>query len=454
MKVVVFRGDAVETEVRLKSGTTKVGRDARNDVVLDDPQKGVSRFHCEIRAERGRYVISDLKSRNGVHVSGKRIKGSTELSLGLPVIVGPFELVLEDDAASGDYDPASGNPPTEISGPPGSASSTAKPGQSARRAGGAAALPAWLQSRQTQMWGAAALGVLILSGLTWAIVRNLTRPTGVDPVVVAEAKPIETLVDPPPPAVNPNQQQIDELLVAARNAVASKDHLGALDAIRKLRELDPNNTEAPTLEEEANRLAQEAAKNLRPVEPSPIRVPVPPKPTIVEVIGIPARAGEDNQTYQIRANRIQREFAEGNAALAKNEFHTALLHFQNVQREEPKYQNVDLLIAQTTDRQSVEVTKAMERGGQHEGRGNLKEARGWYQTATILNPLDTMAADRLAAVRKRISETVAPWLVRAGAISKMRDKAPAIKYYEDVLNLTEPSDPEYQEAQKAQEALK
>ena len=48
-KLVIFRGDAVETEMHLGGNTVRIGRENRNDIVLDD--KSVSRFHAEVRAE-------------------------------------------------------------------------------------------------------------------------------------------------------------------------------------------------------------------------------------------------------------------------------------------------------------------------------------------------------------------------------------------------------------------
>src|SRR4029077_16372950 len=102
-RLVVFRGDAVENEVRLSGGPVRIGRHAGNDVVLDDSLNGVSRFHAEIRPEGNSYVIVDLNSRNGVWIGGRRIKDKAALLLGVPVTVGAFELALEDDP-SGTFD--------------------------------------------------------------------------------------------------------------------------------------------------------------------------------------------------------------------------------------------------------------------------------------------------------------------------------------------------------------
>ena len=87
-KLVVFRGDAVESETRLAGNTVRIGRHSSNDVVLDDSLNGVSRFHAEIRLEGGRYVIADLKSRNGVYINQRRIKGKAPLAIGVPVTIG------------------------------------------------------------------------------------------------------------------------------------------------------------------------------------------------------------------------------------------------------------------------------------------------------------------------------------------------------------------------------
>ena len=95
MKLVIFKGDAVENEIHLAGSTLRIGRDAGNDIVLND--KGVSRSHAEVRAEGATYFIVDLKSRNGIWLNGQQITGKMALALGVPVTLGAYELVLEDD---------------------------------------------------------------------------------------------------------------------------------------------------------------------------------------------------------------------------------------------------------------------------------------------------------------------------------------------------------------------
>src|SRR6478735_12061651 len=49
-----------------------LGREASSDVVLDSTQ--VSRKHAEIRAWGPLNLLTDLDSKNGVHVNGARVK--------------------------------------------------------------------------------------------------------------------------------------------------------------------------------------------------------------------------------------------------------------------------------------------------------------------------------------------------------------------------------------------
>ena len=113
-KLVIFRGDSVESELHLGRQTVRIGRDTRNDIVLDD--KTVTRFHAEVIPEGGRFYIADLNSRNGVWINNQRIKGKTPLALGVAATVGAYELTLEDDVASSDFDDlAQGAAPTVVS---------------------------------------------------------------------------------------------------------------------------------------------------------------------------------------------------------------------------------------------------------------------------------------------------------------------------------------------------
>jgi tetratricopeptide (TPR) repeat protein len=93
-KLLIFRGETQLDERQLAGQTVRIGRAPQNDLVLEDPGKGVSRNHAEIRFEGGRYTLVDLGSQNGIWVSGNRVS-SVVLEPGLSAAVGPYRLMVE-----------------------------------------------------------------------------------------------------------------------------------------------------------------------------------------------------------------------------------------------------------------------------------------------------------------------------------------------------------------------
>ena len=97
-KLQIFRGDTQLDERELTGKTLRIGRAPQNDLVLEDPGKGVSRNHAEIRFEGGRYTLVDLGSQNGLWVSGSRVP-SVVLEPGVSVAVGPYRVMMEAPVA-------------------------------------------------------------------------------------------------------------------------------------------------------------------------------------------------------------------------------------------------------------------------------------------------------------------------------------------------------------------
>jgi predicted component of type VI protein secretion system len=98
-KLLIYRGETLHAELPLTDKTIRIGRSAQNEVVLEDPGKGVSRTHAEIRPEGGGYRLVDLDSQNGIWVHGKR-ESSVRLDPGVIAAVGPFRLSVETVGAS------------------------------------------------------------------------------------------------------------------------------------------------------------------------------------------------------------------------------------------------------------------------------------------------------------------------------------------------------------------
>jgi DNA-binding SARP family transcriptional activator len=85
--------DKTGRQYQLNDATIRIGRFTDNDVVLDDTD--VSRHHAVITDTGTGFVITDLRSTNGVEVQGKRIRGSVILGGGDQIRIGSQEFTVE-----------------------------------------------------------------------------------------------------------------------------------------------------------------------------------------------------------------------------------------------------------------------------------------------------------------------------------------------------------------------
>jgi tetratricopeptide (TPR) repeat protein len=97
VKLLIYRGDTLERTLELSARDFRIGRAAENDVVLEDPEKTVSRFHAELRYENGAYALIDLNSQNGTWIEGERVR-RTALGPGQAAVMGNFRIAIEDSA--------------------------------------------------------------------------------------------------------------------------------------------------------------------------------------------------------------------------------------------------------------------------------------------------------------------------------------------------------------------
>ncbi len=91
----IFKEDlanAVVAEHVLEKELTNLGRDGRNEVVLDG--QSVSRFHASVRTATDHVVVKDLDSENGVLVNGEKINGEAEMQPGDKLQIGEHCLQL------------------------------------------------------------------------------------------------------------------------------------------------------------------------------------------------------------------------------------------------------------------------------------------------------------------------------------------------------------------------
>jgi transcriptional regulator with GAF, ATPase, and Fis domain len=95
-RLLAIAGPLRDSTVPLPDGEVTLGRDPANAVPIADPS--VSRKHCLLRQENGRFQVRDLESRNGTLVNGLAVKEQwlrhgDELSVGDSV----FLFLLQDE---------------------------------------------------------------------------------------------------------------------------------------------------------------------------------------------------------------------------------------------------------------------------------------------------------------------------------------------------------------------
>jgi ABC-type multidrug transport system ATPase subunit/ABC-type multidrug transport system permease subunit len=81
--------------IRLEADQLTIGRDAANDVVLEDPN--VSRFHAEVVSVPDGWELRDLGSRNGTRLNGSLIERAG-IQIGSEIGIGPFRLIFDGAA--------------------------------------------------------------------------------------------------------------------------------------------------------------------------------------------------------------------------------------------------------------------------------------------------------------------------------------------------------------------
>ncbi|MBV8178896.1 MAG: FHA domain-containing protein [Mycobacterium sp.] len=97
---VTQAGLSAAAELRGKDGqryplrsSTRIGRRPDNDIVLDDDD--VSRYHAVVIDTGSSFVITDLRSTNGVQVQGRRIRTTATLTDGDHIRIGGHEFTFE-----------------------------------------------------------------------------------------------------------------------------------------------------------------------------------------------------------------------------------------------------------------------------------------------------------------------------------------------------------------------
>ena len=94
------QGRTADRQIRtLAQGSLSIGRSAGTDWVLADPDQHLSRTHCMVAYDAGRYVLTDL-STNGMLINGSRTPtqrdSRTVLTDGDNIVLGSWRLSVEE----------------------------------------------------------------------------------------------------------------------------------------------------------------------------------------------------------------------------------------------------------------------------------------------------------------------------------------------------------------------
>jgi DNA-binding SARP family transcriptional activator len=93
--------DAAGRRYPLQPAATRIGRLPDNDIVLDDAD--VSRHHAVIIDTGSSFVITDLRSANGIEVQNQRLRPSVTLNEGDHIRICGYQFTFEIDSAVGDH---------------------------------------------------------------------------------------------------------------------------------------------------------------------------------------------------------------------------------------------------------------------------------------------------------------------------------------------------------------
>ena len=100
-KLVLSSGGTVVHQRFLEQARITIGREAGNDIVVEDP--AVGRAHAAITAIGNDYILEDLRSVNGTVVNGAPVQRRI-LQHGDVIALGVFHLRYVDSKASSDID--------------------------------------------------------------------------------------------------------------------------------------------------------------------------------------------------------------------------------------------------------------------------------------------------------------------------------------------------------------
>jgi predicted component of type VI protein secretion system len=488
-KLLILRGEAQLDARELTEKTVRIGRGTQNDIVLEDPGKGVSRNHAEIRFDGGRYTLVDLQSQNGIWVSGERVP-SVVLEPGVSAALGPFRLMVEAPAASPvtAITPVSGiqpvtemtqlssrtaapleldnlappvqksspvaspaatpsSPPTPVKVPSGKAppakSSTEK--TASKPAQKTPVAPA--SSTNTRTLGAVAAAVILIALSAFIGYKLMHRsPAAVTetanttpPTSVPVTSSVTTTI-PAPPTAEERLNAVEPIVIA--NVAA--DCQTALETINAVLTEDPNNERAKGLLAKAN-----ACANPKPAGAPNATAEKPAAAISPAQGGLIPNPAETDRAYKVRVAAMRKKYDDAVALLNDKKYQQAMRALDEILPDVPSGY-LDLAAHRDEARSAIRAEAKTTLGNAQaaENKGDLDTADTLYRSAHKLDqslPVDDalqrIADRKLAAGRKKCNDGLTEF--------SFGNNSGALPLLQDAIRLLPPSDPCYAKAKDA-----
>ena len=415
--LVISCDGVVSQEVELIDAPLRIGRDALNDVVLDG-ERGVSRFHAEVGLEDGECRIVDLGSLNGLWSNGRKVSAAI-LRQGAIVTLGEYSLEVVGELAAPPKNTApqpvfdDGEQtlyaPAQVTAPPISEPEGFRP---------PAPLPV-TQPNRTRQVVFFAITVLVAGALiAFAIFR--AAPPAEPARRVTDT--LSVVPDSTPSSSTDRQPNVD----------------GRTTVIASTNETDKSRQPRARPDAAAGSVRRESGDS-----PKTANVPAPLAPR---------RPGESQADWQSRSSRLELAYQEALQKVKDNP-REAITRLEAIEREQPGFQDVPALLAQSRTRVRALAQSVISDGVRAEQAGDLRAALTAYTRARQIDPT-VKIDDRVANVRGQLDEQGVAAFNHARLLDSFGKSTEAIADYERVLDLLTPDQSQYAYAARRLRELK
>lgn len=399
----ILGGDGVEQLVELREGRLQIGRGRDNDIVLPDPEKGVSRSHAELRIENGRYVVVDLQSQNGTWLNGRRVE-QADVPFGAEIAVGAYRLTLTNDRPTADRtvmrpvhaDPLDDMRATERHDP--AAFRPAAPAQTST------GMPRWALGVAF-----AVIVIVALAAVAWVAV-----PGHDDPAPGADQSAAEPSPAVPSPAVTPTR---------------------------------PGQPDAPAVATEPVSLEPRS-----PVKRPEDKPSAEPARTGEPRIG--RRPGESTEAWRTRGAALQMRYGYSKAALDRGDYAAAAGGFEAILMEEPGFLDAPQLLVQAQSGVRASARSLYQAGNKLDAAGDWVGALQKYEQARLIYAAIPGLTESLQRVRGKLRTAGTNAFNQARQLEANGRPQEALKEYEKAIQWLPPDDPNRQVARARAEQIR